>query len=228
MLEVIALDAADAVAAQEGGADRIELVRDMASAGLTPAADTFRAVRAAVDLPVRVMLRENDGFAANDVATLRGIAAELVHAGAEEFVLGFLDGDGAVDLAAVKSVVEVLDGRPWTFHRAIDFADDRTEVWSAIAGLPGLDTVLTSGGAAGIDPDVVLHDLGQAYGPRILVGGGLREEHVASLRAGGVDGFHIGGAARPSGSWEKAVSAEAVRHWRGLLDSSGSGGSRSA
>lgn len=36
LLEVIALDARDAVAAAEGGADRLELVTDMAADGLTP------------------------------------------------------------------------------------------------------------------------------------------------------------------------------------------------
>ena len=60
ILEVIALDAADARAARDGGADRIELVADMRRQGLTPAVATFAAVRAAVGIPVRVMLRAAD------------------------------------------------------------------------------------------------------------------------------------------------------------------------
>nr|MDT0525259.1 copper homeostasis protein CutC [Streptomyces sp. DSM 41633] len=57
VLEVIALDAEDAVAAQAGGADRLELVTDMAADGLTPSRETFAAIRSAVDIPLRVMLR---------------------------------------------------------------------------------------------------------------------------------------------------------------------------
>ncbi|WP_319922830.1 copper homeostasis protein CutC, partial [Streptomyces griseiscabiei] len=90
LLEVIALDAGDAVAAQAGGADRLELVADMAADGLTPSVATFVEVQAAVDIPVRVMLRLADGFAAGDVDALVRVACDMRSAGAEEFVLGFL------------------------------------------------------------------------------------------------------------------------------------------
>lgn len=94
LLEVIALDAEDAVAAQAGGADRLELVTDMAADGLTPPLETFAAIRAAVDIPLRVMLRAADGFAAGDVSALVRSAEALRAEGAEEFVLGFLDETG--------------------------------------------------------------------------------------------------------------------------------------
>lgn len=77
LLEVIALDAEDAVAAQAGGADRLELVTDMAADGLTPSRETFAAIRSSVDIPLRVMLRLTDGFAAGDVAGLARAAREL-------------------------------------------------------------------------------------------------------------------------------------------------------
>ena len=51
LLEVIALDAEDAVAAQAGGADRLELVTDMAADGLTPPLATFAEIRDAVRHP---------------------------------------------------------------------------------------------------------------------------------------------------------------------------------
>ena len=53
LLEVIALTPEDAVAAQSGGADRVELVSEMAADGLTPALSVFGAVRAAVDIVER-------------------------------------------------------------------------------------------------------------------------------------------------------------------------------
>ncbi|WP_105975213.1 copper homeostasis protein CutC [Streptomyces geranii] len=223
VLEVIALDVEDAVAAQEGGADRLELVADMAADGLTPSVAVFAAVRGAVDIPVRVMLRLVDGFGAGDVEGLVRVAGELRGAGAEEFVLGFLGADGGVDLGAVERVVAGLDGCRWTFHRAIDHAADRDALRKQLDGLPGLDTYLTAGSAEGVDAGlpVLVAEAGRGgeagYEQRLLVGGGLRLDHVAGLVAVGVDAFHIGGAARPGG-WGRAVSVGAVAEWRGVLD----------
>ncbi|MGW0367330.1 copper homeostasis protein CutC [Streptomyces coeruleorubidus] len=224
VLEVIALGVEDAVAAQAGGADRLELVTDMAADGLTPSAATVAGIRRAVDLSLRVMLRLADGFAAGDVDRLVGVTAGLREAGAEEFVLGFLDAGGGVDLAAVERVVGALDGCPWTFHRAIDRAADRDALRKQLDGMPGLDTYLTAGAAGGVDDglSVLLAEAARqgepGYEQRLLVGGGLRLDHVPTLLTAGVDGFHIGGAARPEG-WEAPVSADAVARWRVALDS---------
>ncbi|MGW9395723.1 copper homeostasis protein CutC [Streptomyces sp. NPDC055642] len=222
VLEVIALDVEDAVAAQAGGADRLELVTDMAADGLTPAAATVAGIRAAVDLPVRVMLRLADGFAAGSVERLVAAAGEMREAGAEEFVLGFLDADGGVDLAAVERVAGALEGCRWTFHRAIDRAADRAALRKQLADFPGLDTYLTAGAAEGVDAGLatLLAEAGRrgepGYEQRLLVGGGLRLEHVAGLLDAGIDAFHIGGAARPRG-WGGPVAAEAVAEWRRVL-----------
>ncbi|WP_425245843.1 copper homeostasis protein CutC [Streptomyces sp. NEAU-NA10] len=223
VLEVIALDVEDAVAAQAGGADRLELVTDMAADGLTPPVTTFAGIRAAVDLDLRVMLRLADGFAAGDPERLVRVTRELREAGAEEFVLGFLDAEGGVDLTAVEHVVGELDGCRWTFHRAIDHTADRDALRKQLADLPGLDTYLTAGSAAGVDDGLptLLAEAARGgepgYEPRILVGGGLRLDHVPPLRAAGIDAFHIGGAARPGG-WAGPVSAQAVGEWRRVVD----------
>ncbi|MFF8192444.1 copper homeostasis protein CutC [Streptomyces bobili] len=226
VLEVIALDARDAVAAQAGGADRLEVVTDIAADGLTPPVPAFAAIRAAVDLDLRVMLRLSDGFAAGDagdVGRLVRAAGELRAAGADQFVLGFLDAEGGVDLAAVERVVAELDGCAWTFHRAIDHTADRDALRKQCEGLPGLDTYLTAGAAAGVDDGlaVLIAEAGrhgeQGYEQQLLVGGGTRLDHVPALRAAGIDAFHIGGAARPSG-WAGPVSAGAVGEWRRVLD----------
>ncbi|MFJ6697163.1 copper homeostasis protein CutC [Streptomyces sp. NPDC091272] len=223
VLEVIALNAEDAVAAESGGADRLELVTDMAADGLTPPVETFAAIRAAVDIPLRVMLRSADGFAAGDVEALVKDARALRSEGAEEFVLGFLDAEGHADLVAVERLVAELEGCRWTFHRAIDRAADRDAVRKQLADLPGLDTYLTAGSAEGVDTGLptLLAEAERAgqpgYAAEILVGGGLRLEHLPVLRAAGVNAFHIGGAARPGG-WAEAVSASAVGEWRSVLD----------
>ncbi|GAA2951139.1 copper homeostasis protein CutC [Streptomyces enissocaesilis] len=223
VLEVIALDAQDAIAAQSGGADRLELVTDMAADGLTPSRETFGRVRAAVDIPLRVMLRLTDGFAAGDVDALVRAALGMRAEGADEFVLGFLDADGNPDLVTVERVVAEIEGCRWTFHRAIDRAADRDALRKRLAELPGLDAYLTAGAVEGVDaglPVLVAEAARRGtpgYEPQILVGGGLRLDHLPELRAAGIDAFHIGGAARPGG-WAEPVSAEAVRTWRRTLD----------
>ncbi|MGW1284519.1 copper homeostasis protein CutC [Streptomyces sp. NPDC002586] len=223
VLEVIALDVEDAVAAQAGGADRLELVTDMAADGLTPSVAVFAGIRAAVDIDLRVMLRLADGFAAGDVERLVGVSGELRAAGADQFVLGFLDADGGADLTALERLVGVLDGCAWTFHRAIDRAADRDALRKQLADLPGLDTYLTAGASGGVDEGLptLVAEAGRrgepGYDQTLLVGGGLRLDHVRPLRNAGIDAFHIGGAARSAG-WAGPVSQEAVAEWRRALD----------
>lgn len=223
VLEVIALDAEDAIAAQAGGADRLELVTDMAADGLTPSRETYARIRAAVDIPLRVMLRLTDGFATGDVEKLVRVTRDMRSEGATEFVLGFLDADGHADLASLERLVAELDGCRWTFHRAIDHAADRDALRKQLADFPGLDTYLTAGSAAGVDAGLPVLTAEAArrgtpgYEPQLLVGGGLRLDHVPALRAAGVDGFHIGGAARPAG-WTSPVAQGTVRAWRRALD----------
>ncbi|WP_306338002.1 copper homeostasis protein CutC [Streptomyces sp. KL118A] len=223
VLEVIALDAEDAVAAQAGGADRLELVTDMAADGLTPSRETFAAIRSSVDISLRVMLRLADGFAVGDIDELVRRTRDLRSEGADEFVLGFLDEAGGADLPAVEALVGALDGCRWTFHRAIDRAADRDALRKQLADLPGLDTYLTAGSADGVDDGLptLLAEAARrgepGYEPQLLIGGGLRLDHLPRLRAAGVDAFHIGGAARPDG-WSAPVSAAAVAQWRAALD----------
>lgn len=223
LLEVIATDAQDARSAVEGGADRLELVSAMEFSGLNPSIEAFEAIQAAVDVPLRVMVRLKDGFLAGGpqgVASLVMSVRQLRAAGAREFVFGWLDASGAVDLAAVGAVVEALEGAAWTFHKAIDHAADRGAAFEAIRGLPGLDTVLTSGGpfpaaqGAGVLAADAAREGARADGLRVLVGGGLKLADVPVLRASGLSGFHIGTAARTSGDWAGHVDPELVAAWK--------------
>jgi copper homeostasis protein len=228
LLEVIALDASDARSAVDGGADRLELVSAMEFSGFDPSIRTFQAIRAAVNVPLRVMIRGSVGFAsggAQGIARLVTTARRLRAEGADEFVLGWLDDTGVVDLAAVHSVVAALDGAPWTFHKAIDYSTDRDAVYAAIRPLPGLDTVLTSGGPqpAGQGVDVLAAEAAReaAHGDdglALLVGGGLRIEDVPRLRTVGLNDFHIGTAARDTGDWSGPVESRLVAAWRAALD----------
>jgi copper homeostasis protein len=227
LLEVIALDAADARSAVEGGADRLELVSGMEFSGFNPAVETFGQIRAAVDVPLRVMLRLRDGFLAGGYAgltALKASARELRAEGADQFVLGWLDPAGAVDMSALEDVLAVLDGAAWTFHKAIDAAPDRDAVFAAVRSLPGLDTVLTSGGPfpAGQGVEVLRaeaeREAARPDGVSILVGGGLKLADLPALRAVGLTQFHLGSAVRATGDWAGHVDPDRVAAWRSALD----------
>jgi copper homeostasis protein len=220
ILEVIVLDAADARAAADGGADRLELVADMDQAGLTPPVATFVQVRSAVELPVRVMLRDAPGYAPRDLKALAATARELRRAGADEFVLGFLNQDGEVDRPATESILEALDDCRWTFHRALDHSRNRTSAWRTITALPGLDQVLTAGSPTGV-PDglpTLRAEATAGHAPRILAGGALHTAHLAPLLAAGVRAFHTGSGVRPGAAWSSPVDPGLVRTWRDHLD----------
>ena len=223
LLEVIALDAADARLAVAGGADRLELVSAMEFSGFNPSLEAFGSVRAAVDVPLRVMVRLRDGFLAGGPGAVGALATsvkQLRAAGADEFVLGWLDAGGNADLAALESVLEPLEGAPWTFHKAIDAAADRDALYAAIRPLPGLDTVLTSGGPFPAGQGIAVlaaeaqREAARPDGLKLLVGGGLKLADVYPLRKAGLTAFHIGTAARYSGDWAGPVDAELVAAWR--------------
>ncbi|MCG5211732.1 copper homeostasis protein CutC [Streptosporangium soli] len=220
LLEVIALDLRDAIAAEEGGADRLEIVADMASDGLTPAVGTVAAIAKECALPQMVMLRPAPGFTATDeeIEGLRQNARALAEAGAAGFVFGFLDAGGAVDLVATEALIHAVAPLPWTFHRAVDHAANVQAAWRAVRLLPNLATVLTAGSPAGVGDGMATlktrADAGDA--PLILVGGGLRREHVPVLLDYGLRAFHVGSAVR--GSWAEPVDARLVRLWRGFID----------
>ncbi|MFF0306488.1 copper homeostasis protein CutC [Streptosporangium sp. NPDC004379] len=220
LLEVIALDVRDAVAAEEGGADRLEIVADMAADGLTPAAETVAAISKECALPQMVMLRGEASFLATpeSLEGLRRDARALADAGAAGFVFGFLDAAGAVDLAATEALIHAVAPLPWTFHRAVDHAADVRAGWRAVRLLPNLATVLTSGAPGGVGDglEIIRARCSAGDGPLIMAGGGLRPSHVPALLEYGVRAFHVGSAVRAS--WSDPVDPDRVRRWRALID----------
>jgi copper homeostasis protein len=224
LLEVIALTAADARAAQEGGADRIELVADMAADGLTPDPHVVAEARRATTLPMRVMLRANAGFGTTgrELSRLLETARRLRDCGADGFVLGFLDPFGHLDLGSTGKLASAAGPLPWTFHRAIDHAADPAAAWRTLREAHGgPDTVLTAGSPRGVDAGLDLLVRRAAEGPDaaslIMAGGGLRRRHVAPLAAAGVTAFHVGTAVRSDGSWHRPVDPALVADWRALV-----------
>jgi copper homeostasis protein len=225
LLEVIALHPADAEAAQEGGADRLELCASMEADGLCPSVSTVSAIRRVTDLPLRVMLRLSDSFVTDgaELNRLTAMAQSYLAAGADGFVLGFLTPDNAVDTEAVAALASTFAGTLWTFHRAIDAVLEQRPAWRALRSFQGLDCVLTAGSALGVehglDDLLKLAKEEPQVASVMMAGGSLRPEHVPWLYGSGVRRFHVGSSVRQDGSWTKAyVNSRFVRAWRNLLD----------
>jgi copper homeostasis protein len=223
-LEVIALGVADAVAAEAGGADRIELVAAMEADGLSPEPALVETIRRRTSIPMRVMLRANDGFTTTpaELARLQILAGQYAAAGADGFVLGFLTPTLEIDRDATLALLEGLPNLPWTFHRAIDHALDPEQAWWDLRDLPGLTEVLTAGSVRGVEAgadDLIRRAKADPFAAvRTMAGGGLRAEFVPWLAQAGIRSFHVGSAARPDGSWKAYVDAGYVRAWRTLVD----------
>lgn len=225
VLEVIATSVEDAEAAAQGGADRLEVVRAMATGGLTPAVGLVARLRERVALPLRVMLRANPGLAfqtdRQELDALCAAAHALREAGATAFVFGFLTPAGTLDLTALVTLAAAVAPCPWTLHHAFDHAADPEAAWRAAQTLPGLDLVLTAGGSPGLPvglPTLRARAPWQTEQVRWLAGGGLTPRHIPALYAAGIPQFHAGRAARYDNSWDQPVSVAAVRHLRQAID----------
>ena len=225
LLEVVVLHPRDVPGADEGGADRIFLVNDIESGGLSPEPGTVSTLCRETEVPVRVMLRLNDGLTTTggELSRLVGLAEDYLSVGAEGLAFGFLDSDLEIDVEVCGYLADRLPGVPWTFHRAIDSALETDRAWRQVRHLSGVDAVLSAGSVRGLDAgcdELVERAAADPEVARLLMaGGGLRGEHVPWLARAGVRQFHVGSTVRPGGSWTKAyVDAAHVRSWRMLVD----------
>ena len=214
LLEVIAETVEDAQEAEQGGAGRIELVRELSRGGLTPPQALVEAVVKAVRIPVRVMIRETEPFEVTDIAELarlRVAARQAIDGGAAGLVLGFLR-HGGPDLDAVREVLGSSNA-PVTFHRAFDESGPPREALAALSSEARVDRVLTFGGAGDWPSRLArLKALRRAAPPHltILPGAGLDEGALRDLARDGFPEAHVGRAARIPSGHEGRVRASRV------------------
>jgi copper homeostasis protein len=223
LLEVIVQSLADAREAHAGGADRLEVVREIERDGLTPSLDLVRAIQSEVPLPLRIMVRESDGFgitSREELRTLQHVFADLADLGVHGAVVGFAR-DGALDLGLIASVLSVAPGLPVTLHRAFDSVSDPEAAIDAALAFPQIDRILTSAGDGDWERRCErLRGWSRRAGPRLtlLPGGGLDEAALRVLAASGcVSEAHVGKAAREPQRSNAPVSAARVRTLRSLI-----------
>ena len=147
LLEVPVAAVEDALAAQAGGADRLELNAALALGGLTPSLGTLMDVKGAATLPVLVMVRPRPGGFAYSAADFRVMQRDtdlaLQH-GADGVVFGILTAEGHVDGERCRRLVRQVGERAAVFHRAFDVTPDPFAALEQLIDL-GFRRVLSSG-----------------------------------------------------------------------------------
>ena len=196
LLEVAANSVASALAAQEGGAGRIELCASLGEGGLTPSYATIAIARERLLIPLYVLIRPRAGdFLYNDteIETMRRDIEACTRLGCDGVVIGALDADGNVALGLCRELIYAARGLGVTFHRAFDLARDPALALEEIVAL-GCERVLTSGQRASASEGAAqIRTLIGHAGDRIVVmpGAGIDSGNIAALRtATGATEFH--------------------------------------
>jgi copper homeostasis protein len=217
VLEVIACTAADAVAAERGGAGRLEVVRALETGGLTPPISLVKEIKVAVSIPVRVMLRENAEFEIGDREELTRLcdgARELARLDIDGLVLGFLRGRG-LDLAAAQQILSCVPHLKATFHRAFEKVENPQAAIGVLKTVPQFDRILVSPARVG-----GLKQLVESAAPELTVvaGGGIDRTNIRLLReSAAICEFHVGRAARHNGDIRQPVDAARVQELAALV-----------
>lgn len=164
LLEVCCADLRSAQAAADGGAQRIELCRDLHLDGLTPSDDMIRQARQIAGLRLHILIRPREGDFVYTEAEAQLMVQQIQQArrlGADGVVIGALTPQGDIDLPLCRRLIEAATaplltdsgpGRPAapaapvaiTFHRAFDHCRRPLEALEHIISL-GCHRLLTSG-----------------------------------------------------------------------------------
>jgi copper homeostasis protein len=194
-VEICCFSLMDAIAADAGGAHRIELCADAALGGVTPSLGLVRTVKEAIAIPTWVIVRPRGGHFVYDqreqLIMLREIDY-LCSLGVEGVVLGCLDKMGNIDRAFIEMISDHFPQLPLSFHKAIDVSSQIDDSIQQLIDY-GFVRVLTSGGA----PHVIkglsqLIRLQQLFGHQIqiMAGGSVRLDTLPALINGGIQHLH--------------------------------------
>jgi copper homeostasis protein len=195
----ISVDTLDkAIAAERGGADRIELCAELSVGGLTPPQELLRAVREKVRIPIFSMIRPREGnfvYSPAEFAEMKRSIAIAKEAGTNGVVFGILRKGGRVDVDRTRELVELAQPLPVTFHRAFDETANLGEALEDVIRT-GAARILTSGGAKSApEGAATLAELVRAARDRVLLvpGAGISVANITRVKEQtGAREFHSG------------------------------------
>jgi copper homeostasis protein len=186
VLEICVESVDHAVAAERGGAHRIELCSDLSSGGITPSAGLMQTARRHVSVPIHILIRPRSGdfcYSDHELETMRDDIQAAKQIGMDGLVLGILDENSRVDVERTKMLVELARPLPVTFHRAFDLTKNAATALEKVIQT-GASRILTSGGEQrATDALLVLTHLVQAAKNRILIMpcGGINSANIVPI-----------------------------------------------
>jgi len=187
-LEVCANSVTSAIAAQNGGAIRVELCENLKEGGTTPSFGQILMTRKLLHIKLYVLIRPRPGdFLYNDLDfdIMMADVRNCIEAGCDGIVVGILNADGTIDKKRNGELVRLAKqwGLGVTFHRAFDMCADMYQALEDIIEL-GFERILTSGGktTAMEGANTINHLVEQAAGRiTIMAGSGVSENNAADL-----------------------------------------------
>lgn len=199
-LEVIAWTVEDAKRIEEGGADRIELVVDLEKGGLTPPIELTKKVVEAVNIPVRVMVRDSDQsftYTNEEMQSHINYVKQLTQLPKkpEGIVFGSLTVDKEINYRQIQEIIEVKKDMKLTYHRAFDeLHEPHAKASLKILSILDVDTVLTSGLAAdALDGSELIKELIGLTKINILPGKSIElHNYKEILQKTNADYLHVG------------------------------------
>lgn len=195
----ISLDSVEsALAAERGGAARVELCANLLEGGTTPSAGMIATVRKEIRIGLHVMIRPRGGDFCYSAAEFNVMKRDILMAKqlrADAVVLGALQPNGTIDTKRTQELVDLARPASVTFHRAFDMTANLREALEAVVE-SGARRILTSGGEPTAEGGLgVIHQLVEAAKSRIAIVacGGVREHNIRHIiDAAGVREVHVG------------------------------------
>lgn len=198
ILEISVESVDAAMAAERGGADRIEICGDLSVGGVTPAANLMMGTRANVQVPIFAMIRPRGGnflYSKEEFAEMRESIQLTKQFQMDGVVLGILTADSRIDVERAQELVALAAPMEVTFHRAFDECSDLRKGLEEVIET-GATRLLTSGGKrTAPEALAVLWELVRMAGERIVVmpGSGLHAGNIrAAVASTGAREFHAG------------------------------------
>ena len=185
-LEACAASIESALAAEKGGADRIELCAALSEGGLTPSPGIIKHACESLSIPVFVLIRPRTGDFLYTNAEFETMLVDIQASkeyGAKGVVCGMLNADGTIDYLRMKMLVEVAKPMEVSFHRAFDMTKDPFVALEEVIKL-GCTRILTSGQAnSAVQGGDLLAQLVKKAGDRIIImpGSGVKPGNLLAL-----------------------------------------------